>query len=469
MLKKLVCSDKNTSPILSSTSSDTLLLTIMASGETSLVSKCFRGRLRSDPSIGVSDLMKPFELLFESEATRDIKGLLEIGKEYDFKSSPQPSWLCKLHILFGNLIDVAPNTVITSRKLRDALQKLHDDSSLMPPNNKKDPDTILDWVDQKVRVGMAQLRELKDNTHACKDRAYKKCSDTEKAKLTTMLAKISLVRGQDFEKSPTEEKHSDDDEGQQKTGTTDKDSTKNALHKENKSMLESMAMVEVHGKTPTKTTRRASTPSSIYHHGQEDSSTRKKSPSSSGTPGAINPAHVFQSILGKNKKKRKKSPTTTSGGYSSEEGEETPEKISKRAAKKRLTFSDSDEEGVTSVLPGFVILPAGKEIMKDKKKKDNDDGDDDEHGAPKTPKKKRKTEEKPKKTNPKTPTSCSGRKKKKGDISFIDSVLNDGSKVIEASSSSRRHGFSEDTCSLLYPSFFIRMLFLLLCVGKQTF
>ena len=344
MLKKLVCSDKNTSPILSSTSSDTLLLTIMASGETSLVSKCFRGRLRSDPSIGVSDLMKPFELLFESEATRDIKGLLEIGKEYDFKSSPQPSWLCKLHILFGNLIDVAPNTVITSRKLRDALQKLHDDSSLMPPNNKKDPDTILDWVDQKVRVGMAQLRELKDNTHACKDRAYKKCSDTEKAKLTTMLAKISLVRGQDFEKSPTEEKHSDDDEGQQKTGTTDKDSTKNALHKENKSMLESMAMVDVHGKTPTKTTRRASTPSSIYHHGQEDSSTRKKSPSSSGTMNMELQKHRRRrGRLRRNRKKPiQKHPPAAAGGR-----------------KKRVTSASSTASSMMVPKLLRLLLPAG--------------------------------------------------------------------------------------------------------------
>ena len=455
-----MCRDK-ASPILSSTIPDTLLLvtiiTAAAAGESSLVSKCFRGRLRSDPSIGVSDLMKPFELLFQSEASRDIKGLLEIGGEYDFKSSPQPKWLCKLHILFGNLLDVAPNTVITSRKLRDALQRLQEEDSIMPPGSKKDPDQILDWVDQKVRVGMAQLRELKDNTHSCKDRAFKKCSDTEKQKLATLLSKISLVRGQDFEKSPTDGKHSDDDEGKQKTsaGTTDKDSTKNTLDQENKSMLEAMAVAVPGAKTPTKTTRRFSTVSSTYN-GQEDSSTRK-SPSS-GTSGAIDPAEVFASILGK-KKKRKKPPTTTSGGDSSDEGEETPEKISKRAVKKRLTFSDTDEEEATSVLPGFVLLPAGKKIVKDKNKKK--EGDDDEHGAPKTPKK-RKTGEKQKKKQQKTPSS-SGRKKKKGDLSFIDGILNDGSKVDEASSS-RRHEFSEDTSSLLYLSFFhMYVVFAIVC------
>ena len=296
------------------------------------MSKCFRGRLRSDPSIGVSDLMRPFEALFTSEASRDIKGLLEIGAEYDFKSSPQPKWLCKLRILFSKLLDVAPNTVITSRKLRDALQRLHEEGSIMPPGTKKDPDSIMDWVDQKVRVGLAQLRELKDNSNSCKERAFKKCSDTEKDRLNSMLAKISLVRGQEFEVSPKEEKRSDD-EGTPSTTTAQKDSKKQ-LHEENEKMLQSTALVLIPNNqqkkgssynTPTKTTTKRSVGD------QEGSSNRRMSPSS----GSINPSEIFENILQKRTRKKRREKTTSD---SSEEGEETPDKINKRATKKRLSF-----------------------------------------------------------------------------------------------------------------------------------
>lgn len=429
------------------------------------MSKCFRGRLRSDPSIGVSDLMRPFEALFTSEASRDIKGLLEIGAEYDFKSSPQPKWLCKLHVLFSKLLDVAPNTVITSRKLRDALQRLHEESNIMPPGSKKDPDSILDWVDQKVRVGLAQLRELKDNSNSCKERAFKKCSDTEKDRLNSMLAKISLVRGQDFEVSPKEEKRSDD-EGTPSTTTAQKESKKQ-LHEENEKMLQSTALVLVASNqqkkgpsyTPTKTNKRSV--------GDEGSSNRRMSPSS----GSMNPSEIFESILEKRTKKKRRETTTSD---SSEEGEETPDKINKRATKKRLSFSSTDDEeqaaAVLPGLPGFKILPAGKKLLKKKEKKNNrldHDDHDDGKEAPKTPMKEKKTGKKKKKKTKRNTPSSSGGKKKKGDISFIDSVLDDRSKGDDEEAQEKkkkkkkRHEFSEDASSSVYLSICICMYILL--------
>ena len=161
------------------------------SAEASLVSKTFKSRLRSDPSLGASDLMKPFQKMFDHYGSRDVRKVLDAPQEMDWKSAPHVKWLCRQQVLFKSLLEIAPNTVVTSRKMKDALQRLHEEE---PVNcTKKDDAVLWDYVDTKVRIGLAQLTELKNNRDYCFDRGMRKLSESEKEVLRSMLEMVNFA------------------------------------------------------------------------------------------------------------------------------------------------------------------------------------------------------------------------------------------------------------------------------------
>ena len=112
----------------------------MSAAETSLVAKTFRMRLRSDPALGVADLMRPFQKMFDYHGSRDLRKVLDPPVDMDWKSSPSVKWLVKHKILFDAFLDVAPNTSVTSRKLKEALQRLHEKEPIH--TSKKDDGAI---------------------------------------------------------------------------------------------------------------------------------------------------------------------------------------------------------------------------------------------------------------------------------------------------------------------------------------
>ena len=154
------------------------------------MAKTFRGRLRADPSLSVGDLMDAFKVQFDEKGTRDIKKVLDPPQDMGWKSAPTPRWLVRLFVLYSKLLDIAPNTLVTSRKLKEALQRLHDAEPIHVL--KKDDTDVWDWADTKVRIGLAQLRELKNNYHGSLDRAVSRLPDDERSKLQTLLDKINL-------------------------------------------------------------------------------------------------------------------------------------------------------------------------------------------------------------------------------------------------------------------------------------
>ena len=154
------------------------------------MARTFRGRLKADPSLSVGDLMDAFKVQFDEKGTRDIKKVLDPPQDMGWKSAPTPRWLVRQFVLYSKLLDIAPNTLATSRKLKEALQRLHDAEPLHVL--KKDDTDVWDWADTKVRIGLAQLRELKNNHHGSLDRAASRLPDGERSKLQTLLDKINL-------------------------------------------------------------------------------------------------------------------------------------------------------------------------------------------------------------------------------------------------------------------------------------
>lgn len=322
----------------------------------SLVKKAFRSRLKADTCIGVSDLMRPFkEYIEKNDGCRDILKLLQCPSDMDWKSVPQHRWLVKNKVLFSLLLEVAPNTVITSRKLKEALSRIHDEKSIN--FSKKDNGDLWDWVDTKVRIGCAQLRELKSSTVVW-DRCMKRCTDEEKEVLKAMMDQIQLSKsggGSDSQEIGDQQDSQEAQESSLALVCADNDS------------LRTPDAPTTGGVTTTNTRR----------------SKEGYTPSSSG-PGAMkSPQDVFASILSKKKKKSKKGRKTSSSM------EATPEKNAISAAsttvRKRLLFDEFDSQtsgqdddsathspkkGAGGGSSSLIILPAGQKIISSRQKKE---------------------------------------------------------------------------------------------------
>ena len=322
----------------------------MSAAEISLVAKTFRMRLRSNPALGVADLMKPFEKLFGHHGSRDLRKLLDPPLDMDWKSSPHVKWLVKHKILFDAFLDVAPNTSITSRKLKDALQRLHEKEPIH--SSKKDDGALWDFFDTKIRIGLAQLRELKHNRDLCLDRGMKKLSADEQQVLELLLAKIHFQKEDMLMmvgSSTTPPATSSNGDSQELEGASS-----NTPHEDH-------AIVAV--PPPPVSAEKASammTPSTKSPKDAQD---------------------IFANILQRKgiedtpKKKKKPLKECTSSDPS------TPDTLSLISAKKKLRFDDDSDyeqdlgDGPSSSrTPATItILPKGKEIMKDnmnKKAKD---------------------------------------------------------------------------------------------------
>ncbi len=400
----------------------------------SLVKKSFRQRLKADTSIGVADLMHPFKVYIEkSGGSRDILKLLQCPVDMDWKSIPQHRWLVKNKVLFTLLLDVAPNTVITSRKVKEALSRIHEEKSIN--FSKKENGDLWDWVDTKVRIGCAQLRELKSSTIVW-DRCMKRCTDEEKDVLKEMMDQIELGKcGGSDSQDIVDSQQQDSQEETRRTGAA------------TSSPSECTALVCTEGhslRTPDAPTTRGGVATKT-RHGNESFS-----PSSSAQGTMMSPQDVFTSILSKQRRTKNK----RLRGKTSSSMEATPEKnaASSSSVRKELRFDDlnsqaSEQEELddgrasrsSKGKGSLIILPAGQKIINSRKsetaqttgKKETSskkrqleddsvnssqeevflssllnaaiqDEDDDEDEKGKTTVKKRKKEETPKMTEKKT-------------------------------------------------------------------
>ena len=326
----------------------------------SLVKKSFRQRLKADTSVGVSDLMHPFKVYIEKGGCRDILKLLQCPVDMDWKSIPQHRWLVKNKVLFSLLLEVAPNTVITSRKVKEALSRIHEEKSIN--FSKKENGDLWDWVDTKVRIGCAQLRELKSSTIVW-DRCMKRCTDEEKDVLKEMMDQIELGKcGGSDSQDIVDSQQQESQEETRKTGAAT-------------SPTECTALVCTEGhslRTPDAPTTRGVTTKT--RHGNESFS-----PSSSAQGTMMSPQDVFSSILSKQRrpKNRRMRGKTTSSSM-----EATPEKnaASSSSVRKALRFDDlnsqaSEQEELDDARASrsskgsgsLIILPAGQKIINSRK------------------------------------------------------------------------------------------------------
>ena len=148
-----------------------------------------KGRLVSDPSIGVSDLMAPLQAYMQTKSSRDLELILEIPRGTSWKTAINCEWLATVSSLFQGYAKVAPNTMLPPKKHRAALAQLHQEGKINF-SRKSDAD-FFDYVDEMLRVCFSQFRQLAQSPDAC-ERAFRKASPIQVKAIEDVLSMLTV-------------------------------------------------------------------------------------------------------------------------------------------------------------------------------------------------------------------------------------------------------------------------------------
>lgn len=162
-----------------------------------------KGRSVADPSIGVGDLKAAMESYLDGNhgGVKDFSLLYGLPGGFSWKSSPCGSWLASLSPLWLAYLKVAGNAVLPPKKHRQALEKLLEQRSFL--KLASDKKTLTEWadkMDETIRIGMGQLRALRNDQQA-KLRAFRKIDAEEQVRLDEVLSLVKDGRAKDEEDS----------------------------------------------------------------------------------------------------------------------------------------------------------------------------------------------------------------------------------------------------------------------------
>ena len=163
-----------------------------AGTRTFIAAMAFASRLKVDPAIGVMDLQK---VLVQEMQRREDHNLWNSVKHptnasWSWKTAPNMQWLAQARQLLCGFLEIAPNGLLPSSKLRLSLQRLVVDSSLKVNKTSYHTDDWVDQMDQRIRVLLSQLRALKKaDTYVT---SMRKATAGEKEAVDDILSQLNL-------------------------------------------------------------------------------------------------------------------------------------------------------------------------------------------------------------------------------------------------------------------------------------
>ena len=149
-----------------------------------------RSRVTADPTIRVSDLMVPLEKYMVHAGERNLLPLAKAPPGVGWKSAPDLQWLAKHAKLWQEYLMIAPNSMVPPKKHRLAIEKL--DQQQKCKYSKQSMADFSDAVDTQVRVGLKQLRDMKQDAHT-KERAFRKVDQSVQDTINKLLSYITKV------------------------------------------------------------------------------------------------------------------------------------------------------------------------------------------------------------------------------------------------------------------------------------
>ena len=141
-------------------------------------------RLVADPSIGVADLMEPLRQLITDRDDKNVFKMVMPPAGVTGKTATPVAWLCNLASLFKAYARIAPNSIISSKRHKQAITRLEETEKIN--YTKKPIGDVVDILDDTLRMGLAHLRQLKQSSD-CKERAFRRADQDQKRVLDEIL------------------------------------------------------------------------------------------------------------------------------------------------------------------------------------------------------------------------------------------------------------------------------------------
>ena len=141
-------------------------------------------RSRCDPSITPESVGAKIQDYFRKMNSRDAAKLFLPPATVHWKSATPVAWLVRLETLYIGLLRVAPTGVLTSRKVKAALEMLHAKESINM--SKYEDSCLMDKLDDAIRMGLAHLRGMKADK-AVLDRAQRRSADCDMRVIMSLL------------------------------------------------------------------------------------------------------------------------------------------------------------------------------------------------------------------------------------------------------------------------------------------
>ena len=143
-------------------------------------------RLMADPAVGVSDLMGPIESFIQA---KDDRNLMAPPPNVKWKSGTPVAWTAALSPLFKSYALIAPNSIISSKKHKQALVRIEEKERIN--FGKKSVSDFTDAVDDIVRMGLQHFRHLKQRPDL-KERTFRKADHDQQRAIEGVLEVLNV-------------------------------------------------------------------------------------------------------------------------------------------------------------------------------------------------------------------------------------------------------------------------------------
>ena len=163
-----------------------------------------RARLVADPSIGVADLAQAWQkFLSVAELQRKLNlfDFVSPPNNVGWKSTPHAGYLVRLAPLLQQLLSVAGNGVLPGKRHKAAIASLAEQDLISVPKPRSREDFV-DFLDDRVRMALSQLRTLKASD-LCRQRTFRKVDQNQQDTLCDLMGRLSLPLLADGEAAQT--------------------------------------------------------------------------------------------------------------------------------------------------------------------------------------------------------------------------------------------------------------------------
>ena len=147
----------------------------------------------ADPSLGVGDFMRILRAEMSSCNSWDLFAYLGHPTAAAF-SAPHPGWMTKTSSLCYRFCSVAPNGIVSSSKLKQAILKLNHEQKIN--FTRFHEEDFADKCDYRIRILLSQFRCLKQKVEEYK-RCMRKCSEQEQECIERVLNIMNLGVAED--------------------------------------------------------------------------------------------------------------------------------------------------------------------------------------------------------------------------------------------------------------------------------